>query len=323
MKRKLTYRYVLAGTLLLYLLIILAPFRDVTAPVRIAVLGILLLLTVRTRRRGRHVFVAAAMLSGSLVIATIVAVIIGSTTVLICVGQASTVILVLASIFLLGQTIIASGVVDGKAVGGVLCIYLLLGLVFSSLHDFCAALIPHYLNGVGSDTTQSDTLYFSLITLTTVGYGDITPEANLARAIAATEALVGQLYLVSVVAAVVSRFRPQRLADAESGLDADRNPVRPGTVGTDDTDGADGSDTEDGTGWQRLARTAQTARMGPAAPSDRVDARRKPAGHGDHARSDGAARTARSPATCRAASPSPPRIRHPTAHRPRSDPPVA
>ena len=128
MKRKLTYRYVLGGTLLLYLLIILAPFRDVTTPVRVAVLGVLLLLTVRTRRRGRHVFVAAAVLSGSLVVATIVAVVIGSTTVLICVGQASTVVLVLASIFVLGQTIIASGVVDGKAVGGVLCIYLLLGL---------------------------------------------------------------------------------------------------------------------------------------------------------------------------------------------------
>ncbi len=254
MKRNLTYRYVLGGTLLLYLLIILAPFRDVTSPIRVAVLGVLLLLTVRTRRRGRHVFVAAAVLSGSLVIATVVAVVIGSTTVLICVGQASTVVLVLASIFVLGQTIIASGVIDGKAVVGVLCIYLLLGLLFSALHDFCAALIPHYLNGVGSNTTQSDTLYFSLITLTTVGYGDITPEANLARAIAVTEALVGQLYLVSVVAAVVSRFRPQRLADAESGRDADRHPVRPGAEGMDGsdreecTDGEGDTDGEDGTG---------------------------------------------------------------------------
>jgi hypothetical protein len=246
-KRKVTYRYVLGGIFLLYLLIILAPFRDVTTPIRVAVLGVLLLLTVRTRRRGRHLLVAAAVLSGSLVIATVVAVVIGSTTVLICVGQASTVVLVVASILVLGQTVIASGVVDGKAVVGVLCIYLLLGLFFSALHDFCAALIPHYLDGVGSNTTQSDTLYFSLVTLTTVGYGDITPEANLARAIAVTEALVGQLYLVSVVAAVVSRFRPQRLAGAEPGLGTDRNPVRPGADGTDDTSSGGGSDIEDGT----------------------------------------------------------------------------
>jgi hypothetical protein len=190
--------------------------------------------------------VAAAVLSGSLVIATVVAVVIGSTTVLICVGQASTMVLVVASIFVLGQTIIASGVVDGKAVGGVLCIYLFLGLLFSALHDFCAALIPHYLNGVGSQTTQSDTLYFSLITLSTVGFGDITPAANLARAIAAAEALVGQLYLVSVVAAVVSRFRPQRLAGAQPGPEADRNQVRAGENGTDAEDSSDGEDGTDG-----------------------------------------------------------------------------
>lgn len=245
LKRKFTYRYLLGGTLLLYLLIIVVPFRDVTTPIRVAVLGVLLLLTVRTRRRGRHLFVSAAVLSGALVIATVVAVVIGSTTVLICVGQASTAVLVVASIFILGQTIIASGVIDSKAVSGVLCIYLLLGLLFSALHDFCAALIPHYLDGVGSNTTQSDTLYFSLITLTTVGFGDITPEANLARAIAAAEALVGQLYLVSVVAAVVSRFRPQRFADAQPGpepsaepgsasmSDPNRGPVRDGEDGTD------------------------------------------------------------------------------------------
>ncbi len=245
MKRKFTYRYLLAGTLLLYLLIIVVPFRDVTTAIRVAVLGVLLLLTVRTRRRGRHLFVPAAMLSGALVIATVVAVVIGSTTVLVCVGQASTAVLVVASIFILGQTIIASGVIDGRTVTGVLCIYLLLGLLFSALHDFCAALIPHYLDGVGSNTTQSDTLYFSLITLTTVGFGDITPAANLARAIAAAEALVGQLYLVSVVAAVVSRFRPQRLADAQPGpepsaepgsasmSDPNRGPVRDGEDGTD------------------------------------------------------------------------------------------
>lgn len=236
MKRQFTYRYLLAGTLLLYLLIIVAPFRDVTTPLRVAVLGILLLLTVRTRRRGRHLFMSAAILSGALVIATVVAVVVGSTTVLICVGQASTVVLVLASIFILGQTIIAARVVDGHTVGGVLCIYLLFGLLFSALHDFCAALIPHYLNGVGSQTTQSDTLYFSLITLTTVGFGDITPAANIARAIAAIEALVGQLYLVSVVAVVVSQFRPQRLAGGQPSIDGGNR-----TDGDNGTDGENGS----------------------------------------------------------------------------------
>jgi hypothetical protein len=110
----------------------------------------------------------------------------------------------------LARTLLAAGVIDGAAVRGVLTIYLLLGLLFSALHGFAAALITDYLNDVGGHASQSDTLYFSLITLTTVGYGDITPAANLARAIAASEALTGQLYLVSVVAVVVSRYQPTR-----------------------------------------------------------------------------------------------------------------
>ncbi|HEY7174432.1 MAG TPA: potassium channel family protein, partial [Micromonosporaceae bacterium] len=89
----------------------------------------------------------------------------------------------------------------------------------------------------------SDTLYFSLITLTTVGYGDIVPVANVARAVASIEALVGQLYLVSVVAAVVSRFVPasrragtsrgtgETAADSVGGPKADAADEAPGTSG--------------------------------------------------------------------------------------------
>jgi hypothetical protein len=226
-KHNFLYRYLLAGTLLLYLLIIVAPFRNVTTPLRVAVLGVLLLMTVRAGRRGGRLFRPALVMVIVLVLTTVVAVIVGSTTVWTCVGQASTAILVVGSILILGQTIIASGVVDGHTVRGVLCIYLWLGLLFSALHDFCATLIPHYLDGVGAHATQSDTLYFSLITLTTVGFGDITPASNAARAIAATEALVGQLYLVSVVAAVVARFRPQRRgsADRQSDTNSDTTAV--------------------------------------------------------------------------------------------------
>jgi len=49
-------------------------------------------------------------------------------------------------------------------------------------------------------------LYFSFITLTTTGYGDISPAFGPGRMIAVTEAVIGQLYLVSVVAIVVSAF---------------------------------------------------------------------------------------------------------------------
>ena len=52
--------------------------------------------------------------------------------------------------------------------------------------------------------TASNCLYFSFTTLTTVGYGDLTARSNLGHTIAVSEALIGQIYLVTVVAVLVS-----------------------------------------------------------------------------------------------------------------------
>jgi len=208
--RHLGYQYLLLGVLGLYLLIIVVPVQQVGGPLRVAVLGVLLLMAIRTGRRAGTLATPSLVLVVLAIVATLIAVIAGNKTVLACVSQAATLVLVAATMVVLARTLLAAGVIDGPAVRGVLCIYLLLGLLFSAAHGFAAALISNYLDGVTGEPTQSDTLYFSLITLTTVGYGDITPAADLARAIAATEALTGQLYLVSIVAAVVSRYRPSR-----------------------------------------------------------------------------------------------------------------
>jgi hypothetical protein len=93
--------------------------------------------------------------------------------------------------------------VDLQTVLGVLCVYLLLALFFAELNQVVGAFVPGYLHGVGYPPSASDLLYFSVITIATVGYGDITPATEAARAIVVVEALVGQLYLVSIVAAVV------------------------------------------------------------------------------------------------------------------------
>jgi hypothetical protein len=101
------------------------------------------------------------------------------------------------------------------------------------VHSFFAALITNYLGGAGTHPTTSDTLYFSLITLTTVGYGDIVPVANLARAIATIEALTGQLYLVSVVAVVIARFEPKSRRVATAAQSGQRDDTQP-APGRDD-----------------------------------------------------------------------------------------
>lgn len=90
---------------------------------------------------------------------------------------------------------------------GVLCLYLLVGLIFAvtfgvvqdvSSTDFFT--VEH----AGRD----DFLYFSFATLTTVGYGDLVAATNLGHSLAIAEALLGQIYLVTVVALIVTRLRP-------------------------------------------------------------------------------------------------------------------
>jgi asparagine N-glycosylation enzyme membrane subunit Stt3 len=106
-----------------------------------------------------------------------------------------------------------------RAVMGVLCIYLLLGMLAAFLYGGMDRVgsKPFFANG--APATTSNCLYFSFITLTTVGYGDLTPRSNLGHTIAASEALVGQIYLVTVVALLVSNLgrRPDLRVEPEPG----------------------------------------------------------------------------------------------------------
>ena len=86
---------------------------------------------------------------------------------------------------------------------GVLCIYLLIGMLCAFLYGAIDRLggNPFFAQNVAA--TGSRCLYFSFTTLTTVGYGDLTARTNLGHTLAVTEALVGQIYLVTVVALLV------------------------------------------------------------------------------------------------------------------------
>jgi hypothetical protein len=96
-------------------------------------------------------------------------------------------------------------------------IYLLLGLLWTTLYLAIDAFSPGSIR-VGSNPgdRQTELLYFSLVTLSTIGYGDIVPISGEARILAALEGMTGVLYIAITVALLVSRFRnePLDLPDA-------------------------------------------------------------------------------------------------------------
>lgn len=102
-----------------------------------------------------------------------------------------------------------AGSVTLQTMFGVLCLYLLIGLVFASaftaIQDISDKDFFTTLRG-----ERDDFLYFSYSTLTTTGFGDLVARTDLGRSLAITEALIGQLYLVTVVAVIVSNLRPVR-----------------------------------------------------------------------------------------------------------------
>jgi len=98
-----------------------------------------------------------------------------------------------------------------RTVVGAVCVYILIGMIFAF-----AFLTVRYLSGqqffAQSNTKDpADFLYFSFITMLTVGYGDLTPMGNLGRTLAVLDALLGQIFLITTVARLVSVFTvPER-----------------------------------------------------------------------------------------------------------------
>jgi Ion channel len=110
---------------------------------------------------------------------------------------------------------VALGVVDQgeanvRAVTGAICVYVLIGIVFVYLYGVITVLGSGDFFAQGTDGTRSLRLYFSFVTLATLGYGDYTAAGELGRTLAVVEALIGQLYLVTVIAVLVSRIQAKR-----------------------------------------------------------------------------------------------------------------
>jgi len=102
--------------------------------------------------------------------------------------------------------VLTASEVDTEVLCASISAYLLLGLLWTFAYWLVAELIPNAFAFSGDDKSLAgfDGFYFSFITMSTVGYGDITPVAKVARMLAAMEAMTGLLYVAVLIARLVA-----------------------------------------------------------------------------------------------------------------------
>lgn len=108
---------------------------------------------------------------------------------------------------LIARRVTAHPAVSVQTVLGGISIYVQIGVLFALVYASIQSVTQTPFFSASRPITQSDFVYYSIATLTTVGYGDLTAAAPLGRMLSVTESLFGQIYLVTVVALIVSRFR--------------------------------------------------------------------------------------------------------------------
>jgi len=204
-----------ALVLLLIVLTILGMSVTDIAPVgrvvALSLAGSTLLYALQTSGLGPLVRLASALTAGAVGLAILEVVLTGRTGPAGAVDAAIAGLLVMMTPIVIGRRLVQHAAVNASTVAGALCIYLMVGLFFALLFGFSAAVgLSPFFAGT-SRASDVDYLYFSFSTLATVGFGDLVPGTNLGRALAVTEALFGQLYLVTIVALLVGNFgRPRR-----------------------------------------------------------------------------------------------------------------
>jgi len=111
--------------------------------------------------------------------------------------------LILLLVVLLKQTLKA-GPITPHRVKGAMATYIVFGVLWAKLYHLTALIRPAAFSGLNENDPFLSLLYFSFVTLTTLGYGDILPTDVFTRSLANAEALVGQLFPAVFIARLVS-----------------------------------------------------------------------------------------------------------------------
>ncbi len=164
--------------------------------------GVLLLALYTSHIRGRRLQVAAAVVVVWVILnvaqSALGEVFEGS-------GSAMSVLIVLSPLVVLSR-ILRHPQVNLETILGAVCAYLLIGIAFAAAYGFMDRVggSPFFAQGDSQDPVKF--LYFSFIVLTTVGFGDLSPATDPGRVVVSMEALIGQIFLVTLVAGLVGNM---------------------------------------------------------------------------------------------------------------------
>jgi len=212
--------------------------RERKNPFYFLLFGLLLALLVAPVITERFPDIAGLMLTGTLLVSTlsmtaskrsyklawwlvgakIVLDVVGFTTPLPGVFIAEALVLsaffIVATMFALGR-VIEGRTVDLNRIAGAISVYMLIGLIWTSLYFALSLIDPQSFAGISvlpdyqkqlTSTAYLDLLYYSYVTLSTLGYGDITPVSRAAQSLSYLEAICGVMYIAVLVAAMVGSY---------------------------------------------------------------------------------------------------------------------
>ncbi len=173
----------------------------------------------RTTRSGIRLFLVAVALF--LITQLVLSVFLGNQELVKGVPLLSAMLYFLAPIAVL-RDVASRRTVDIESLFGALAAYLLIGMFFAFAYRSISVIQPAPFYGRGGEGTMAQHLFFSFITLTTTGYGNLVPAQNPGQTFAVCEALMGQIFLLTAFAKIVSAWKPARfgqsqLAEGESG----------------------------------------------------------------------------------------------------------
>jgi Ion channel len=190
------------------------------AAVAIAGLTAIIALTSSDVPLGRVRFAAGAALAA--VIATALGRVLSSDALVGAAFVVDSLLLAVAAVTIL-RRVVPSAMVDFRTILGAISVFTLLGLLFGFLFLALGRLVAGDVFAGVSHAQARDYLFFSYTTLTTTGYGNLVPAGDIGQILSVFEMLTGQIFLVTLVAGLVSLWRPgARAAEA-----ADEQPLPP------------------------------------------------------------------------------------------------